>query len=201
MTQPIEEVYLIRHGETEWSVSGQHTGRTDIPLTENGRRAALRLRHVLEPSMFEIVLSSPLQRARTTCELAGLSDRMQLEPDLEEWHYGRYEGLTSEQIHQRAGPGWLVFRDGCPDGESPEQVTARVDRVIATLRSVHGKRAVAFAHGHLLRAFAARWLGLPLSHGACFGLDTTRISILGYYRDIPAVKVWNAPLDTGGSRS
>ena len=190
-----EEVFLVRHGETEWSLSGRHTGVTDLPLTENGRRAAQRLGPLLSKTEFALVLSSPLQRARRTCELAGLGDRMQVDADLVEWTYGEYEGLTPEEI-QRAAPGWMIFRDGCPGGESPDQVGARVDRLLGKVRAVAGRVAL-FAHGHVLRVFAARWIGLPPTHGGHFLLDTATVSILGYYRDIPAVKRWNAPIEDG----
>jgi probable phosphoglycerate mutase len=191
----VEELFLIRHGETEWSRSGQHTGVTDLPLTENGRDAARRLEPALSKIEFALVLSSPLQRARKTCELAGLGERMQIEPELIEWNYGEYEGLTSEQIH-RTAPAWTVFKDGAPAGELPEQVAARVDRVIGRVRAVAGRVAL-FAHGHVLRVLAARWLGLPPIHGRDFLLDTSTLSILAYYRDTPAVKRWNAPIEGG----
>ena len=163
-------VFAIRHGETAWSLSGQHTGATDIPLTDNGRRFAERMRPVLATKVFELVLCSPMQRARETCQLAGLGDRAIIDSDLVEWNYGDYEGLTPEQIDESA-PGWLIFRDGCPGGEAPEQVGARVDRVIARSRAVAGNTAL-FAHGHLLRVFAARWIGLPASGGQHFLLNT-----------------------------
>ena len=188
------EVYLIRHGETEWSRSGRHTGSTDLPLTEAGRRDAQQLAPSLARTSFARVLSSPLQRARTTCELAGLGERMELEPDLVEWRYGDYEGLTWEEIRRRA-PGWVVFADGCPGGESPAEVAARVDRVIARVRAGTGRVAL-FAHGHVLRVVAARWLGYPPAHGSRFLLDTATVSILGWYRETPAVKRWNAPSET-----
>jgi probable phosphoglycerate mutase len=191
------EVFLVRHGETEWSLSGQHTGITDLPLTENGRRAAKRLEPLLSPLAFALVLASPLRRARETCELAGLGDRMQVDPDLLEWNYGDYEGLTPEQIH-RTAPGWMIFTDGCPGGESPEQVGTRVDRVIGKVRTVAGPVAL-FAHGHLFRVFAARWIGLPPTHGRHFLLDTSTLNILGYYRGFPAVKRWNAPIENARS--
>jgi probable phosphoglycerate mutase len=197
MTQPAHEVFLIRHGETEWSLSGRHTGTTDIPLTENGCRAAKRLAPLLSETHFALVLTSPLQRARRTCELAGLGDGAQVEPALAEWNYGEYEGLTPEQIHRKA-PGWMIFRDGCPGGESPEQVGGRVDRVIERVRAVDGPVAL-FAHGHVFRVFAARWIGLPPTHGRHFLLDTSTLNVLGYYRGIPAVKRWNAPLANGRS--
>jgi probable phosphoglycerate mutase len=193
------EVFLVRHGETEWSLSGQHTGITDIPLTENGRRAAKLLEPLLSRTEFALVLASPLQRARRTCELAGLGDRMQLDRDLVEWNYGEYEGLTPAQIHRRA-PAWMIFADGCPGGESPDEVAARVDRVIAKVRAVAGRVAL-FAHGHVLRVLAARWIGLPPTHGCHFLLDTSTLNILGYYRGIPAVRRWNVPIENGRSVS
>ena len=189
---PIQQVYLIRHGETEWSLSGQHTGVTDIPLTENGRNLARLLAPVLANESFALVLTSPLERARATCELAGLGPQAEVDRDLMEWNYGEYEGLTPKQIHAKA-PGWLLFRDGCPGGESPEQVGVRIDRIIARTRAVEGNVAL-FAHGHVFRVFAARWLGLPPTAGGHFLLDTATLSVLSYYRDIPAVKRWNAEL-------
>jgi broad specificity phosphatase PhoE len=185
-------VFAIRHGETAWSLSGQHTGTTDIPLTENGRRLAERMRPVLATNAFELVLCSPMQRARETCELAGLGDKVIIEPDLVEWDYGDYEGLTPKQIHEVA-PGWLIFRDGCPGGEAPDQVGARVDRVIERARAVAGNTAL-FAHGHVLRVFVARWIGLPASGGQHFLLNTGTLCVLGYYHEIPAVRIWNGPL-------
>jgi probable phosphoglycerate mutase len=141
---------------------------------------------------FALVLVSPLQRARETCELAGVAAHATIEPDLVEWNYGEYEGLTSEEIDRQA-PGWLLFRDGCPGGETPEQVGARADRVIARVRAVQGDVAL-FAHGHVLRVLVARWLGLPAGAGQHFLLDTGTLNILDYYRGIPALKTWNAPL-------
>ena len=157
-----QSVFVIRHGETAWSLSGQHTGTTDIPLTENGRARARRLRPILAKEAFQLVLTSPLGRARETCELAGLGARAALEPDLKEWNYGDYEGLSSEQIHLKQ-PGWMVFRDGCPGGESPEQVAARVDHLIGRVRAADGDVAL-FAHGHLLRVLAARWFAAIPPH-------------------------------------
>jgi probable phosphoglycerate mutase len=186
------DVFAIRHGETAWSLSGQHTGTTDIPLTDNGRRLADRLRPVLAPHAFGLVLCSPMQRARETCRLAGLGDHAVVEPDLIEWNYGDYEGLTTDQIHKTA-PDWRLFRDGCPGGEVPDEVGARVDRVIARARAAAGDTAL-FAHGHVLRVFAARWIGLPASSGEHFLLDTGTLCVLGYYRQVPAVRIWNGPL-------
>jgi probable phosphoglycerate mutase len=188
--EPVQQVYLVRHGETEWSLSGQHTGRTDIPLTDNGRKVARQLAPVLAKQIFALVLTSPLARARETCALAGLGERAQIDRDLTEWNYGEYEGLTPGQIHARR-PGWMLFSEGCPGGESPEQVGARADRVIARVRAVEGHAAL-FAHGHIFRVFTARWLGLPVSAGCHFLLDTATLNILSYYRGIPAVKCWNA---------
>ena len=185
-------VFAIRHGETAWSLSGQHTGTTDIPLTGDGRRLAEKLQAGLAKETFGLVLVSPLQRARETCALAGFGDRAVVDPDLVEWNYGAYEGLTPKQIHE-VRPGWLIFRDGCPGGETPEQVGARVDRVIARARAAAGDVAL-FAHGHVLRVLAARWIELPPAGGQHFLLDTGTLCVLGYYRDIPALKVWNGPL-------
>ena len=189
---PTQKVLRIRHGETEWSLSGQHTGMTDIPLTENGRIVARRLKPILADQTFALVLTSPLRRARETCELAGLIERAEIDRDLVEWNYGDYEGMTPQQIHVLK-PDWTVFADGCPGGETPEQVEARIDRVIAKIRSVSGNAAV-FAHGHLIRAFAARWLGLRASEGRFFLLDPATVNVVSYYRDVPAIKRWNAPI-------
>ena len=185
-------VFTIRHGETEWSLNGRHTGTTDIPLTSNGRRLAGLLQPALAGRAFALVLVSPLRRARETYDLSGVVVAAIIDPDLVEWNYGKYEGLTSEQIHEQA-PGWLLFRDGCPGGETPEHVGARVDRVIARARAVEGDVAL-FAHGHVLRVLVARWLGLPAGAGQHFLLDTGTMSVLGYYRTVPAVMTWNAPL-------
>ncbi len=186
------QLYTIRHGETAWSLTGQHTGTTDIPLTENGRRLAKRLRVVFARQTFARVLVSPMQRARETCALAGLDAAAVVDRDLVEWNYGDYEGLTPKQIHEKA-PGWVIFRDGCPGGETPEQVSARVDRVIAQVRAVEGDVAL-FAHGHLLRVLVARWIALPAGAGQHFLLDTGSLCVLGHYGDSPAVKIWNGAL-------
>jgi broad specificity phosphatase PhoE len=192
MAAPAQQVFIVRHGETEWSLSGQHTGTTDIPLTEHGRQVARLLRPILAKESFALALTSPLQRAQETCRLTGFGDVATVEPDLVEWNYGRYEGLTPAQIHATA-PGWLIFRDGCPGGEQPDEIGARVDRVIAKVRAVEGNVAL-FAHGHVFRVLAARWLGLPASAGQHFLLDTATMTILSYYRRIPAIKQWNAPV-------
>ena len=170
-------------------LSGQHTGTTDIPLTDNGQRLAERMRPVLEKERFAQVLVSPMQRARQTCELAGLGDRPEIDRNLLEWNYGDYEGLTPKQIAETA-PGWMIFRDGCPGGETPEQVGMRVDRVIARTRGIQGDVAL-FAHGHVLRVLAARWIGLTVQAGQHFLLDTGTLCVLGSYRDVPAIRVWN----------
>ena len=185
-------IYLLRHGETEWSRLGKHTSVTDLPLTENGRAAARRLRSVLANETLALVLTSPLRRARDTCELAGLANAATIDPDLMEWNYGDYEGLTTKEI-QSMRPGWSLFRDGCPGGESPAQVSARAERVITRLQETEGHVAL-FAHGHIFRVLAARWIDRPVSHAERFLLDTATLSVLGYYYQIRAVKVWNAPV-------
>ncbi len=192
MVSEAQKIYLIRHGETEWSRGGKHTGVTDVPLTEQGRKTARMLQPVLAKENFVVVLSSPLQRARDTCELAGLAKVSAVEPDLVEWNYGEYEGLTTKQI-QLTRPGWSVFHHGCPGGESPEQVAARADRVLAKVRASDGNVAL-FAHGHILRVIAARWIHQPPSFGEHLLLETATLSVLGYYYDSPALKIWNAPL-------
>jgi broad specificity phosphatase PhoE len=185
-------VFAIRHGETEWSLSGKHTGTTDLPLTEHGRLLAERMRPVLTRNFSGRALCSPMQRARETCELAGFGHNMVIDPDLTEWNYGEYEGKTPEEIH-KIKPGWLIFRDGCPSGETPAQVGTRVDRVIARTRAV-GCDILLFAHGHVLRVLAARWIGLPAGGGQHFLLDTGTLCALSYYGDVPAVRIWNGPL-------
>jgi probable phosphoglycerate mutase len=192
MAPEAQKIFLIRHGETEWSRDGKHTGVTDVLLTEQGRKIARLLQPVLAQENFVVVLSSPLQRARETCELAGLGKAAAIEPNLMEWNYGDYEGLTTKQI-QSARPGWSVFHHGCPGGETPEQVAGRADRVLAKVRAADGNVAL-FAHGHILRVLAARWINLPASSGEHLLLDTATLSVLGYYYDAPALKMWNAPL-------
>ena len=185
-----QEVYLIRHGETEWSLNGRHTGISDIPLTEKGRQVARLWQPYAGARKFALVLSSPLQRARETCELAGLAGQAQIEDDLREWNYGKYEGRTPQQIR--------AAQPGCPGGESPDQVATRVDRVITRIRAATGDVAI-FAHGHVLRVFGARWLELPACAGSHFLLETATLCVLSSYRGVPAVKRWNAPLSTGGA--
>ena len=188
MSSAKQPIYLVRHGETEWSRDGKHTGTSDIPLTEKGKKMAALLAPVLA-GIDARVWSSPLERARETCRLAGKSDGMQLDDDLIEWHYGQYEGKTSKEI--RVGrPGWWMWRDGCPDGEIGDQVAARCDRMIA--RAEGGDRpAMFFAHGHLLRVMAARWLGLPAERGRSFMLGPASISRLGYEHDERVIDRWN----------
>ena len=192
VSNPEQKVYLLRHGETEWSLNGRHTGVTDIPLTENGRKLARQLQPILTREKFVMVLTSPLQRARDTCELAGLGTLASVDRDLVEWNYGEYEGLTTDQIRQTR-PDWSVFRDGCPGGESPLQVSVRADRIVSRVRTVDGNVAL-FSHGHILRVLAARWINLSASYGENFLLDTATLNVLGYYRESPAFKIWNAPL-------
>jgi broad specificity phosphatase PhoE len=189
----VQYAYLIRHGETAWSRSGQHTGTTDIPLTDLGQRVARDLEPILARETFALVLSSPLERAKQTSVLAGFGERVAIDRDLAEWDYGEYEGLTTGEIRMKA-PDWTIFNDGCPGGESPDQVRARADRVIARIRSTEGHVAL-FAHGHLLRVLVARWLGLPTSAGSWFLLDTATVSVLSYYRGTPAIKQWNTGVD------
>lgn len=193
MTDSAQKIYVFRHGATAWSSAGRHTGVTDVPLTDAGRRNAERLQPLLRGLSLARVMTSPLQRASQTCRLAGVGDRAEVVKDLVEWNYGDYEGLTREQI-QRERPGWSIFTDGCPNGELPADVARRVDRVIDTLRG-NGGDAALFAHGHLLRVLAARWLGQPPGDGRLFVLDTATFNILGYYHGCPALLCWNAPLE------
>jgi broad specificity phosphatase PhoE len=181
--------FLIRHGETEWSLSRRHTGRTDLPLLPEGREQAEALRASLAPHLFRLVLHSPLARAAETCRLAGLDSGAVVDPDLAEWDYGAYEGLTTPEILEE-NPHWDLWRDGCPGGESPAQIEARVDRVIATVRSAPGDVACV-AHSHILRALGARWVGLPVTGGKYFTLDPASLSILAWERARPVVNVWN----------
>ena len=169
-------VYLVRHGETAWSLTGQHTGRNDIPLTANGEAAARKLAPRLQKLTFSVVYSSPLQRARRTCELAGYGARARFLPDLMEWNYGDYEGVTGSDIRVKR-PGWNLFRDGCPGGEQLADVIARADRVLPLLRAATGD-AIVFAHGHLLRVLATRWASLPPDAGMRFSIDPASLSIL-----------------------
>jgi probable phosphoglycerate mutase len=192
MSQQLPVVYLARHGETAWSQSGQHTGLTDIPLTERGERMALALGDRLKGMSFATVLSSPLKRARRTCELAGFAAQAQIEPLLVEWNYGQYEGLTSAQIHASA-PDWNLFRDGCPEGETPAAISARADRMIARLKTLPDPILV-FSSGHITRVLAARWLGLAVEvMAARLLLGTASLSALSYEHTLaePAIRLWN----------
>lgn len=191
----VPEVLLVRHGETAWSREGRHTGSTDIPLTATGRRRGERLGKRLAERRLALVLTSPLSRAVDTCRLAGLGPG-EVRRDLTEWDYGRYEGRTTSEIQIEA-PGWSLWRDGCPDGETAADVGRRADRVVAELRSLAGDAAV-FAHGHLLRVLAARWLGMPPEAGGAFALSTATISILGREHESPVIRLWN---DDGRFRS
>ena len=191
MSEKLPAVYLARHGETAWSLSGQHTGLTDLPLTERGRENASRLSNRLAGLKFAKVLSSPLQRARTTCELAGFGAISETDRNLVEWNYGEYEGRRSAEIYTTR-PGWLLFRDGCPGGESPAQVAARADQAIQRVSDVAGDVLI-FSSGHFLRMFAARWLGFAPLAGQNFMLGTASLSILSYEHDLsrPAMSLWN----------
>jgi broad specificity phosphatase PhoE len=184
-------VYLARHGETEWSLSGQHTGLTDLPLTEHGEHQARKLGARLHGLSFAKVFTSPLRRAARTCELAGFAAVAETMPDLVEWNYGDYEGIRTWEIHAKR-PDWQLFRDGCPGGESVDQVTARANRVIARLRAIDGD-VLCFSSGHILRALAACWLGLGAAGGRYFVLSTTSLSALGYEHDLsePVIKLWD----------
>ena len=191
MSESLPVVYLARHGETTWSLSGQHTGLTDLPLTDRGESNARRLGEQLKGLSFARVFTSPLQRARRTCELAGFGDRAEVDPDLVEWNYGEYEGRRTEEI--RAGrPDWQLFRDGCPSGESPQQIGARADRVVKRIRQIQGNVLI-FSSGHILRVLTARWLGLEPGAGKYFLLSTASLSALGYEHEISqlVIQLWN----------
>jgi broad specificity phosphatase PhoE len=183
------ELWLIRHGETAWSLSGAHTGRTDVPLTPAGRAGAAALGGLLRKQTFALVLTSPLDRARETCELAGFGRQAGLEPNLQEWDYGEYEGRTTPEIHDQA-PAWSLWTDGAPGGETPRQVAARADAVIARALTAPGDVAL-FGHGHMFRVLAARWLGLEPAAGRLFALSTASVSTLGYERETRVITSWN----------
>lgn len=210
MSATLPIVYIARHGETAWSLTGQHTGLTDLPLTEHGEAVARSLANRLKGIEFSSVFASPLQRARRTCELAGFGGVAVIDPDLVEWDYGQYEGRTTADIRKER-PGWQLFRDGCPGGETLEQVAARADRVVGRLRQVQGNSLV-FSSGHFIRVLAERWIGLPVSSGArSFMLSTASLSALGYENDLnqPVIRLWNdthhvetfRPPERGYSRS
>jgi probable phosphoglycerate mutase len=192
MSESLPIVYLARHGDTAWSASGQHTGLTDLPLTPNGEHNAQRLGERLKGLTFEKVFSSPLQRAARTCELAGYGSVAEIDPDLVEWDYGQYEGLTTAEIH-RQRPDWQLFRDGSPGGESPAQIGERADRVVERIRAVAGD-VLLFSSGHFIRVLAARWLALgPGSAGKYFLLSPASLSALSYEHNLhqPVIRLWN----------
>ena len=191
MSESLPEIHIIRHGETAWTLSRQHTGLTDIPLTERGEFQARRFGQYLGERIFAHVWTSPLRRARRTCELAGFGSQARIEQDLVEWDYGAYEGLKTAEILQQR-PSWNLFRDGCPNGESVADVASRADRVIARVRALDSN-VLLFSSGHFMRVFAARWLGLDASYGRFFLLSTTTLSILGYEhsRNAPVIRLWN----------
>jgi probable phosphoglycerate mutase len=191
MSSAFPEIYLVRHGETEWSRSGRHTGRSDILLTDVGEAAARKLAERLSGPSFSAVWSSPSARARTTCMLAGVGSGAVIRDDLAEWDYGAYEGITTKEILAKR-PGWQLFRDGCPNGETAADVGARADAVVQALRQA-GATILIFSSSHFLRVLAARWLGLPPEGGAHFVLDTASISVLGYEHDLtePVIRWWN----------
>ena len=187
------QLWLLRHGATEWALNGRHTGSTDLPLLPEGEEEARALAPILSRQQFAAVFSSPLQRARRTCELAGLGDRMQICEDIIEWNYGDYEGITTAAIRETV-PKWTVWSHGCPDGEDAQQVEARCARAISTALAVPGEGDVAlFAHGHILRALAGTWLGLGAAAGQLLQLGTASVSVLGWERDIRAIQRWNSP--------
>jgi broad specificity phosphatase PhoE len=188
-------VHLVRHGETEWSRAGRHTGRTDVPLTGQGRRQVRAIARTLRGREFALVLSSPLSRALETARLAGLGDRVETDPDLREWDYGAYEGRTSVEIRQSI-PGWTVWTHPIEGGESIDDVGQRADRVIDRVRRARGEVAL-FAHGHLLRVVTARWLDLPPTMGRAFALSTATVSVLGWERETPVVEAWNEACHLG----
>jgi broad specificity phosphatase PhoE len=191
MSETLPIIYLARHGETAWSLSGQHTGLTDLPLTERGERNARRLGERLHGMNFAKVFTSPLQRAARTCELAGFGAGAEVDRDLLEWNYGQYEGRrTAEILAER--PGWQLFRDGCPGGESADQIGSRADRVVSRLRAIHGD-VLLFSSGHFLRVLASRWLGLEPGAGRYFLLSTASLSALDYEHDRsePVIRLWN----------
>jgi len=191
MTADQPTLTLIRHGDTEWSLTGRHTGWTDIPLVASGRRQAELLGARLAGRSFSLVMSSPLSRAFETCRLAGLGDAVVVDPDLREWNYGDLEGLTSDEIRGTL-PGWTIWSGPVPGGETSDEVGQRADRVITRALSAAGDVAI-FAHGHLLRVLAARWLGLPPDHGALFELGTATLSQLGWERERRVIELWNEP--------
>ena len=206
MSNELPIIYLARHGETAWSLTGQHTGLTDLPLTESGQRTARRLAERLQGLTFSIVFTSPLQRAHRTCELAGFGSVAEIDRDLVEWDYGQYEGRRGVEIRTER-PDWNLFRDGCPGGESPDQVSARADRVVSRVRALQ-RHVLLFSSGHFIRVLAARWLGLePTANSRYFMLSTASLSALGYEQDLsrPVIRFWNdthhAEVETDNQRT
>jgi len=197
MSETLPVVYLARHGETAWSLSGQHTGLTDLPLTDRGEHNARALGERLKGRAFAKVFASPLQRATRTCALAGFGAVAEIDRDLVEWNYGDYEGMTTREI-LAVRPGWLLFRDGCPGGETPAQIGARADRVVQRVRAAGGD-VLLFSSGHILRVLAARWLGQDASSGSHFVLGTAALCILGYEHDLsePVIRLWNETAKAG----
>ena len=198
MTKILPVLYLARHGETAWSLNGQHTGLTELPLTERGERNARNLGPRLAGLTFAKVFTSPLQRATRTCELAGFAAPAEVDRDLVEWNYGDYEGLRTAEIHDKR-PEWQLFRDGCPGGESPDQIGARADRVLSRVRAVSGDVLI-FSSGHFLRVLAARWLGLEPVNGRLFMLKTASLSALGYENELsqPVISLWDDTSNVSG---
>ncbi len=188
------ELWLVRHGETEWSLSGKHTSRTDVPLTEQGRARAAVLGEYLDGRPFDVVMTSPMQRARETCRIAGYGEHAQVEEGLREWNYGVYEGLTTKEI-RATEPGWSVWKDAITDGETVEQVGDRADGVIKRAMEMAGKgehgRVAMFAHAHILRILAARWIGVAARDGSLFALGTGSLSVLGWERETRVIQSWN----------
>lgn len=184
-----KQIYLIRHGETEWTLSGQHTGLTDLPLTQNGENQGKMLGKRLRKYSFQTVLTSPLQRSVSTCEMTGLLKNAKLDPDLAEWNYGDFEGLTSEEI-RKIQPHWTIFSNGAPHGESIADIQARTHRVLTQIQSLHGN-VLLFSHGHFLRALAAHWLQLPVQDGRLFALSPASLSVLGFEKNIHVLNLWN----------
>jgi broad specificity phosphatase PhoE len=192
MSETLPVIYLARHGETAWSLSGQHTGLTDLPLTERGERNARQLGERMKALTFAKVFTSPLQRAARTCELAGFGTAAEIDRDLLEWNYGEYEGRRTAEIHAER-PDWQLFRHGCPGGESPDQIGARADRVVSRLRAIHGN-VLLFSSGHFLRVLTARWLGLEPAGGRYFLLSTASLGTLAYEHNNlsePVIRLWN----------
>jgi broad specificity phosphatase PhoE len=199
MTTEAHEVGLVRHGETEWSRAGKHTGRTDVPLTEGGRNQAKMVGAALRSRRFAAVWTSPLSRALETCRLAGFGDVAVLKDELVEWDYGEYEGRTTLDVRSER-PGWTLWRDGVPGGETVDEVAARVDRALAEVASAGGDVLV-FAHGHVLRVLAARWLGLEPEGGRLFALDPATLSVLGFERETRVIRLWNQAVAGGAAGS